>query len=233
MFDKALSLLAPHHCKSCQKIGKSLCDSCKNNIKDQHPARIEKCIICQKTSSAGLCWHRGFNFNQVYYLNYRQGILKDLINSYKFDLQRDLATPLAEIMAPILPDQQGLCLVPMPTIKTHQRQRGFDHMELLAKQIAKLKNYHYCPVLRRQTNQSQQGLSRSERLQNAKAAFSCQQTLDSEAEYLLLDDIWTTGASCRYAANALLQAGAKKVSVAIFLRQPMTKSGKKPQIMVE
>lgn len=233
MFDKALGLIAPHHCKKCQKEGQSLCNSCKKDIIKVHKTRIEKCIVCQKPSPAGICWHRGFNFDQVYYLDFRQGVLKDLINEYKFNLHRDLAVSLAEIIAPLLPDDSTIQLVPMPTIAQHKRERGFDHISLIAKHLAKIKGYHYKPVLRRLTHQSQQQLSRMDRLANAKMAFGCDQQLDPKAKYLLLDDIWTTGASCRYAVNVLRQAGAKDVSVAIFLRQPVTDSSQKSAKMIK
>ena len=108
--------------------------------------------------------------------------------------------------------------MPVPTISTHIRQRGYDHAAKLARELAKRRELPYSTVLRRETSTVQHTASQGERWQNAREAFFCHKVeFDS---CVIVDDIYTTGATLHYAAKTLLDAGAEDVSVAIIARQP-------------
>ena len=117
------------------------------------------------------------------------------------------------------PDVQ---VVPVPTIAEHIRTRGFDHTALLGRTFAHRRNLAYSPILRRVDHSRQQGSSRRERLVHAKSAFECRTRLSGA--YLLIDDIFTTGATLHYAAATLRAAGADDVYVAVLARQPLEKA---------
>ena len=111
----------------------------------------------------------------------------------------------------IVPD--GWTLVPLPTITKHVRERGFDHVGLVARKMGS-------PVARalvRNKNTVQVGASREMRISQAKEAYRVAD-VNPEAKYLLLDDVWTTGSSMMAAVQKLRDAGAKKIGIVVIAR---------------
>lgn len=96
------------------------------------------------------------------------------------------------------------------------RRRGFDHAEILARDLAALTGLEALPLLRRAgASRDQAGLARSERTANLTGAFgvgACSGRL------LLVDDLITTGATARTCATALREAGADGVEVIAVCR---------------
>ena len=124
---------------------------------------------------------------------------------------RAAAAVLAEMMGEIMPDS-GM-IVPLPTIARHIRERGFDHVGLIANKM----RLPVAKVLVRNKNTVQVGASREERVRQAKDAYAVL-GVDAECDYLLFDDVWTTGSSMTAAMQKLREAGAKKIGIAIIAR---------------
>lgn len=151
-------------------------------------------------------------------------ILEELLDAYKFEHVRAAHRIFAELLdeaLPILPPET--VVVPLPTIAPHIRQRGYDHTRLIARTFAKRRKLRVETDLRRVGKSKQLGASRRERTQQAKSAYRVTKKLDDAVPYLLLDDVFTTGASLHYAAEALRGAGAREVWVAVIARQPLDK----------
>jgi ComF family protein len=144
-----------------------------------------------------------------------------LINRFKFDRARSAYKPLAHLMAAALPQLPAdAIIVPIPTIAPHVRQRGYDQVELIAKELAKLKSCSYRSLLIRRTNTVQRGTARARRQKQAREAFACRQKLNPKSTYLIIDDVSTTGATVNEAAKVLKAAGAAQVWVAVVAVQP-------------
>jgi predicted amidophosphoribosyltransferase len=126
---------------------------------------------------------------------------------------------LLDDIVPRLPEH--VIIVPVPTLAVHVRQRGYDHMVLLAKAFAAIRELQSKSLLSRRTATSQRGASRVVRMHQAEQAFSCAPL--QGGIYVLLDDVLTTGATAEHAARALLAAGADEVWLAIIARQPLEK----------
>ena len=217
-----IDTLIPHYCCSCGEIGRVLCDYCKYDIINEPFGR---CVTCMRPTArrTHLCGDCAQPYTQAWCVGERSGPLKDTINKYKFDSVRQAAAVLAELLDDVVPIfPHDICVVPVPTIATHARQRGFDHIVRLAKRFAHIRGYAYQAPLHRTDKSHQQGSSRSERIRQAKRAFSCD-SLDSSVHYLLIDDVYTTGATLHYAAKAMRDAGACSVYVAVISRQPLEK----------
>ena len=210
-------LFAPHSCCSCGEIGQILCDYCKNDIISE---TFEGCLACGLVcGSTGLCGDCKKPFSRIWCVGERTGPLKDLVNRYKFERARSAHQALASLLHDSLPQLSSDTVVTsVPTIAQHVRQRGYDHARLLAQTFAAKRQLPYSAVLERASNTVQRGSSRAQRLQQAKQAFSCRPI--RAKTYLLIDDIYTTGATVQYAAAALLEAGATEVWVAVVARQP-------------
>jgi predicted amidophosphoribosyltransferase len=112
-------------------------------------------------------------------------------------------------------------IVPVPTVAAHIRQRGYDHTLLIAKKLAKLQGLPLRRPLYRVTSSKQRGENRENHRVQASKAFAARGVLDPEAIYLLIDDVITTGATLRYAAKALADAGAREIWAGIIARQPL------------
>lgn len=103
----------------------------------------------------------------------------------------------------------ALCFVPA-TAEAFAR-RGFDHMELVSRELSSLTGIPLADVLARDSSRDQRDLGREERASNLEGTIS---VLDDVAglDLLLADDVVTTGASLREAARALLARGARSVT---------------------
>ncbi|MDO4612080.1 MAG: hypothetical protein Q4B29_01295 [Candidatus Saccharibacteria bacterium] len=202
-FPGLLDLLAPHSCRGCGHTGEALCDCCKNNI------------LKQKTS-----FRPKEKLPKTFIVGKRDGLLNDLIHDFKYNSNRSLAKPLAELLAEKLPkNQKGkVVVVPLPTATNHIRTRAFDHTLLLAKHLARFKGYQVEELLVRTKNTVQVGADEKTRLKQAREAFELNPKLkiDPETTYLILDDVWTTGASMKSAIKKLRQGGAKKLIVGVL-----------------
>ena len=157
----------------------------------------------------------------AYVVGHRDGLLEVLIHDYKYDSARALASSLADIMQCILPCNlpDNTVIVPLPTTTKHIRVRGMDHTYLIAKYLGKMKHFAVQSVLVRAKNTVQVGATRKERIKQAPLAYTIDTgiELDFEATYLLLDDVWTTGASMKSAIELLRGAGVPVDHIRIAL----------------
>jgi ComF family protein len=91
----------------------------------------------------------------------------------------------------------------VPDSKAALARRGFDHMELLAKELAKVTELQMTKVFERPHSADQRKLSRKGRAQNIRGAFRIRQDAPISHDLLIIDDISTTGATIYGAAEAL------------------------------
>ena len=147
----------------------------------------------------------------------RERLLARIIHDYKYHQSRALAAKLAEILDQTLPVfADPVIVVPLPTIRRHIRERGFDHMLLLAKKLAKLRGWSVEQILTRAKNTVQVGSDQLTREKQAREAYALSGIVNVDKTYLLLDDVWTTGASMKAALKKLQGAGAFRVFGAVL-----------------
>lgn len=147
----------------------------------------------------------------------KMGLLEELVVDYKYQPIRGLGRVLAEVMDEVIPCLGRVVVVPLPTVSKHIRERGFDHMELMARRLAEKRGWECVKALKRANSTVQVGMGKAEREQQAKTAYKAKKGLDSEATYLLVDDVWTTGASMRAAEEEMRRCGAKKIYKAVVV----------------
>lgn len=222
MINKLLRIVAPHYCYGCQKIGSVLCDNCKYDIVDD---AISGCIVCTAPSLVGICSRCRTTYDRAWCVGDRSGVLQNVIDALKFERVSDAADSLASLLDDSLPELPSeVIVVPVPTIPSHIRQRGYDHSLLIATAFARRRRLSLDTSLSR-TNARfvQRGSNKLTRLRQAKSAFACAGSLNPDKVYLLIDDVVTTNATVRYAAEALRSAGTSTVWVAVLARQPLDK----------
>jgi ComF family protein len=152
-----------------------------------------------------------------------KGMIKDTILKLKFNDKPYVFRGLAAILAEAAAKAPGIsnfdAVVAVPLHKKRERQRGYNHMGLIAAELGKItgcRNMSKALVKIRHTD-SQNGLSRKNRLINLRNAFK---VADIEAikgkKVLLVDDVFTTGSTANECSKALKEAGAIYVTVGVI-----------------
>jgi len=221
MIEQVLRIIAPHPCSGCTKIGPVLCNNCKYDIIHEP---FVGCILCGKPETNGICLAHGSNISRSFTVSTRTDTLKTTINRLKFSNTKAAAWHLASLFntaLPVLPSD--IQVIPIPTVTSHIRQRGYDHIDLIAKHFANFRKLSVNYALVRQTNATQHTVGKSERILQSKQAFKLKENMKelvSNKTVLLIDDIVTTGSTLQAAANVLKDAGAT-VWVATLAYQPL------------
>ncbi len=156
---------------------------------------------------------------------YYRGELSKLAQALKFDGRRNLAGLLCPLLARTFVsswDRKDIDLiVPVPLHPRRRRERGYNQAAVLARGLSRLLAVPaWEGSLRRvRLTLPQVGLTDAERETNVRGAFACPGgSRISRQRILLVDDVMTTGATVRSAAQALLDGGALRVSVLTLAR---------------
>lgn len=191
MFSELGDIFCPQRCLSCGKTDKILCDCCKKNLLK---AKADSCLVCgRQLNMQGICPNCDLPFSRQCHVGVRGGVLKDLINCYKYQSIRSISFSLADLLSVRIMNWglSDAVLVPLPTIAKHIRERGFDHIQRLALCMAKQNiNYAVEPLLSRANNCVQVGASEEVRASQAKTAYVMTNLGFARGKnYILLDDV--------------------------------------------
>ena len=221
MIEALMQKVAPHPCFGCGKIGTPLCHNCKNNITTEP---FVGCILCGNVSPEGLCAQHDAPICKAWVVSERRTVLRRVIDAYKFENVKASARVLIDLLddtLPMLPS--NTIIVPVPTAPAHVRQRGYDHLDILARFLPQKRELPVMRLLQRSSVKTQHQLNKAERQQEAKAAFHVTKLPEValDTPLLLLDDIITTGSTVTSCAQALADAGFKTIFVAALAYQPL------------
>lgn len=225
MIDNILAFFAPHYCYGCGKTGLVLCDNCKYNIINE---AFSICVGCQGPAlQHGMCKRCKAPFDRAWVVDGYHGPLGEAIKGMKIVSMRQVAATLGDVLVDSLPALPShVVVVPIPTVRAHVRQRGFDHTKIIAGVVAKRQKVPLVNVLRRVGHAAQRGATAAQRRVQAKEAFTVEGVLDPELIYLLIDDVVTTSATIREAGRQLRLAGAREVWVAALTRETLDDEGR-------
>jgi ComF family protein len=146
------------------------------------------------------------------------GAPRRALHQLKYHGRRRLAPALAARILPRLPSGPWM-VVPVPLHRTRLRQRGFNQAALLARALARQAGWPYLEALvRRRETRPSPGLGRAARAANLAGAFLAIRPV-AGCRVLLVDDVYTTGATATAARDVLLAAGAAEVHVAVATRE--------------
>lgn len=202
--ERLISVAAPYRCLSCELEGTLLCTFCSN----KHFGTLHK-AQWPSASLAVVGWCSSYD-----------GYAKELMQRLKFERAKIAHEHIADALAglPLLTEEPCL-VVPIVTVPSRVRQRGYDQSVLIARAYARKRRLPFCNSLLRVTKQRQLGAHRAQRLQQMEQAFVVRNRRRiTNCNILLIDDVMTTGATLESAAKVLLEAGARSVSGLVFAR---------------
>jgi ComF family protein len=217
LLEKSIAFLAPHYCLGCSEIDNVLCPACVFTLERLQPpfcvfcgyaaADWRICVKCCRKAPLDCVWV-GADY---------EGLAAAIIKNYKFNRVREAYVPLAELLNQTVPYlEPDWLVVPIATVPSHVRQRGYDHAWLIAEQLAELRGLRPIQALRRWQNGHQLGLGRKQRTEQMEQAFYVVEPDKIQGKKILLvDDVCTTGATLASAARALRHAGAEQICGAV------------------
>lgn len=205
----------------CKKFGEYLCPNCFTKL--SFDVR-QNCLLCARPSFDGMTHPKcngKYTINGYFAaLNYK-GVLKRLIYQFKYSpYLTDLQTVLGDLLyEQLIQDelfhkvlQKNPILIPIPLSRFKLRKRGYNHAEILAKNLGKRLGLSVQNSLKRiKETKPQYGLKREERVRNIRGAFAMKPGQNKYKTTLLIDDIVTTGSTLLEAANILKRNGFEKV----------------------
>ena len=221
LIERLLSIMAPHRCLSCGAEGSLLCSWCRP---DAFPPLPGQCYGCQKaaadSTTCGNCRRRS-SLRQVWSVTEYEGLAYKLLHYYKFERASAAAPIIARAISDALPYlPENTIIIPVPTATIRVRQRGYDHAELIARQVARHKGIPMVRAASRLTQTRQVGANRKLRKTQLQGAFIVvRPKAIKDKSVIIVDDVTTTGATLEALAAALKQAGVKTVSAAVFAQK--------------
>ena len=147
---------------------------------------------------------------------------KSMIWEFKFRRNTALVEVIADIIR-YIPDTQTMIddaddVVAIPLSKKRLVYRGYNHAKILADKLARDKDHSYL-LKRIHHTQPQHTLTHSQRIKALKSVFTITSPQEiQQHKILLIDDVYTTGATLKCAAQTFLSAGAQSVSALVFAR---------------
>lgn len=144
------------------------------------------------------------------------GPLADAIRRVKYGGRVEHLPALAHLLVEPAREHAGRvdAVVPVPLHGTRLRERGFDHVAILGRALARILGVPLRPerLRRLRATPSQAGLDAAGRMDNVRGAFAARPD-SGRPRVLLFDDVRTTGATLEAAASALHASGAHTVRV--------------------
>ena len=219
-----LDLIFPRKCLGCGRIGSYFCADCLNflSLKDE-----PICPMCGHFAIGGLT-HPGcrrlLGMDGLTAIFAYKGLIKKAIKKIKYRFVSDMAGDLIEAFLSFCGESKTFSsfvlekpiLVPIPLHAKRLRWRGFNQSELLGKIIAENLGLDFAPnlLIRTKETQPQADLSKEARQRNIHGVFkvnSNSQLSIFHSQFIIFDDVWTSGATLREATKVLKRSGANKV----------------------
>lgn len=192
-----LDLIFPPVCVHCERVGSLLCGACIATFAPAPPRAV-----------APLADLRA--------LGVFAGALQQAIHALKYEHLRDLAGTLGRLQAEAIQRAHwpSALILPVPLHEDRLRERGYNQAALLSAAIAAWLGWPLDSQLltRTRATRSQVGLGYQARQDNVRGAFGLERSEAVQGrDIVLVDDVYTTGATLRECAATLLAAGAREV----------------------
>ncbi len=216
---RLFDLLLPMRCAVCGAGGDQLCAACRERLPRLGPPLCDRCgaPTAWPVARCRECAGRRLAFASARAAVAYDDDVRRLVRAWKERGLRRLAAEAAEVIAGVLPTPGGGVLAFVPPDRARSLQRGHHPAERLALELGERWSL---PVLRlvarTRPAPRQRGLALADRRRNVAGAFA--PASEAPREVVLVDDVYTSGATAAAAASALRKGGARRVNVVTFAR---------------
>ncbi len=219
--------LFPSDCAACGKpIGAlegGVCGDCICSIRSPQDACPrcggqlidERCVICSDRA-----WYPDRCFAAAEY----SGAMKALLRNYKFQKRRKLHSKIAKIVHEVVcsASLEVDVVTAVPMCRAKVKKRGFNQSELVARAVARKIGIEYRQLLKEVgKTRTQKDLNFLDRFLNVIGRYEILEDDLRNARVLLIDDVFTTGATINECARLLKIAGACEVYAVAFARRTL------------
>lgn len=216
----------PYFCSACwtqmQFVEPPWCEMCGTPLLSASSSDADESEVCDACAKAPP------RYGKLRTIAFYEETLQQAIHLFKFEKRTALAKPLIQLMLAHLPDDCRIedydFILPIPIHKKRMRERGFNQSILLAEGIAKAKGVPIATdiFVRDKNTKAQSSLAgREARQENIIDAFKLRKPKSVFGKRLLLiDDVFTTGATIREAVKELWNAGPGEIDVLTLARTP-------------
>lgn len=221
-FEKILDIIFPPKCGFCNKITGSeyfICERCRNLATQKY---INRCKLCGKIAYNEKCTEcankRIYYDNLIFCSEYTEE-MRHKIHLYKFMDKKYYYHFFTELLYERLKDVKSDLIIPVPISCERYKERGYNQSGLIAKKLSTLLNMPYSEdILKKKVNSERQSIQNfQKRQESVKDVFSiADNIIVRNRDILLIDDIFTTGATANECSKVLKRSGAKKVDVAVI-----------------
>lgn len=220
--ESVLNILYPPRCPVCDGIvpwGKDICPACEKKLPYITTCR---CVKCGKPVEAGRplcddCMEIPHAFDRGIGVFLYDDTMRRVMRAFKYEGRQEYGRALGRLLAGYAEERivrwRPDALVPIPIHRGRLAARGYNQAEILARAAAKR-----CGVpvradllVRRISTAAMKDLDRGERRKNMAGAFAVPAEVSVPERVLIIDDIYTTGATVDAAAAALKSAGTRAV----------------------
>lgn len=211
-FEEVSNFLFPEKCAICGKKERNIiCIKCLDYLE-----KYENIQMHEKISN---------NIDLLIYLFKYEKIIRKEILAFKFFDKPKIGKAFAKIIV----KNEKVCgkiefcdiIIPVPMSKIKKAQRGYNQTEILANEISKNFELEYSNniLIKIKNNKRQSSLSKLERLKNVEGVFKIQNEIElKNKKIILIDDIFTTGATLNECAKMLKMAGARQVIALVIAK---------------
>ncbi len=218
---KTADLFFPRRCTICDRVIRGsggICDACKKIVR---PLQGATCMKCGKKVSEDNvfcydCTRRDHDFERNFSV-FEYPVIRESLYRFKYSGRAEYAAYYAKeaykLHAGRLMQLHADALVPVPLHKARFRRRGYNQAQELAHEMSKLTGIPVCDGLikRVKSTKALKTLDVRERQNNLKKAFLIMQNDVKLKTIIVVDDIYTTGATLDAIAAVCKEAGIRKI----------------------
>ena len=214
-----LDLLLPQRCLGCGSGGSVLCPGCVAALPRLGRTLCERCgaPTAWPVHRCRECAGRRLAFASARAAVAYEGAVPSIVVAWKERGLRRLAALAADVVAEAVPRPSVTALCFVPGDRDRSLERGHHPAQRLARELGRRWELPVEPLVRRaRPTPRQRGLKLADRRRNVAGAFAAAGHVPTRI--LLVDDVYTSGATANAAASALRKAGARHVEVVTFAR---------------